>query len=178
MVCSPPGSSVHGILQKRILKWVAMPSSRESSWPRNRTLISYVSCVDRQVLYTTSGTWEVMESLRVKGDTEVPYLSAGWTVEPFTEMGSTGIEPGRQGAWGGDRVCKTVNSSLQCCLGLACMCPAAPLHTRKKLLLNFVPLVPLGTSSQISPQLTSLIKWTLFFFFFNSFPMGLPIFSF
>ena len=28
MDCSPPGSSVHGILQARILKWVAMPSSR------------------------------------------------------------------------------------------------------------------------------------------------------
>ena len=95
-----------------------------------------------------------MESLRVKGDTEVPYLSTGWTVEPFTEMESTEIEPGRQGTWGGGRVCKTVTSSLQCCLGPACMCPAVPLHTRKKLLLNFVPLVPLGTSSQ-TPQLTS-----------------------
>ena len=30
MDCSPPGSSVHGILQTRILEWVAMPSSRES----------------------------------------------------------------------------------------------------------------------------------------------------
>ena len=33
MDCSPPGSSVHGILQARILEWVAMPSSRESSNP-------------------------------------------------------------------------------------------------------------------------------------------------
>ena len=33
MDCSPPGSSVHGILQARILEWVAMPSSRESSCP-------------------------------------------------------------------------------------------------------------------------------------------------
>ena len=29
MDCSPPGSSVHGILQARILEWVALPSSRE-----------------------------------------------------------------------------------------------------------------------------------------------------
>ena len=36
MNCSPPGSSVHGILQARILEWVAMPSSRESSQPRVR----------------------------------------------------------------------------------------------------------------------------------------------
>ena len=34
---SPPGSSVHGILQAKILEWVAMPSSRESSQLRYRT---------------------------------------------------------------------------------------------------------------------------------------------
>ena len=38
--CSPPGSSVRGILQARILEWVAMPSSRGSSRPRDRTRIS------------------------------------------------------------------------------------------------------------------------------------------
>ena len=43
MDCSPPGSSVHGILQARILEWVAMPSSRGSSRPRDRTCVSYVS---------------------------------------------------------------------------------------------------------------------------------------
>ena len=36
--CSPPGSSVHGILQPRILEYVAMPSSTGSSWSRDRTL--------------------------------------------------------------------------------------------------------------------------------------------
>ena len=51
MDCSPPGSSVHGILQARILEWVTMPSSRGSSWPRDRTHVSYVSCISRQVLY-------------------------------------------------------------------------------------------------------------------------------
>ena len=40
MDCSPPGSPVHGILQARILEWVAISSSRGSSWPRDRTLIS------------------------------------------------------------------------------------------------------------------------------------------
>ena len=48
---SPPGSSVHGILQARILEWVAMPSSRGSSQLRDQTPISYVSCIGRQVLY-------------------------------------------------------------------------------------------------------------------------------
>ena len=39
MDCSPPGSSVHGILQARILEWVAMPFSRGSSWPRDQTQV-------------------------------------------------------------------------------------------------------------------------------------------
>ena len=41
MDCSPPGSSVHGILQARILEWIAIPFSR-SSWPRDPT---WVSCI-------------------------------------------------------------------------------------------------------------------------------------
>ena len=51
MDCSPPGSSVHGIVQARILEWVAMRSSKESSWFRDRTHVSYVSCTGRQVLF-------------------------------------------------------------------------------------------------------------------------------
>ena len=39
-VCVTPGSSVHGILQARILEWVAMPFSRGSSPPRNLTPVS------------------------------------------------------------------------------------------------------------------------------------------
>ena len=35
--CIPPGSSVHGILQARVLEWVAIPFSRWSFWPRDRT---------------------------------------------------------------------------------------------------------------------------------------------
>ena len=41
--CSPPGSSVHGILQARTLEWVAVPFSRGSSQPRDRTQISRVA---------------------------------------------------------------------------------------------------------------------------------------
>ena len=51
MDCSLPGSSVHGMLQARILEWVAMPSSRRSSQPRDQTRVSYVSGIGRQVLY-------------------------------------------------------------------------------------------------------------------------------
>ena len=46
--CSPPGSSVHGILQARIPEWVAMPSSRVSSWLRNQTHVSCFSCISMQ----------------------------------------------------------------------------------------------------------------------------------
>ena len=49
--CSPPNSSLHRILQARILEWVAMLSSRGSSRPRERTHVSYVSCIGRRVLY-------------------------------------------------------------------------------------------------------------------------------
>ena len=43
MDCSLPGSSIHGILQARILEWVPMPFPGESSQPRDRTHVSYVS---------------------------------------------------------------------------------------------------------------------------------------
>ena len=42
---SPPGSSVHEILQARILEWAIMPSSRESSRPRDQTQVSCVSYI-------------------------------------------------------------------------------------------------------------------------------------
>ena len=52
-LCDPmnyslPGSSVHGILQARILEWVAMTSSKRSSQPRDRTR---VSCIGSLVLF-------------------------------------------------------------------------------------------------------------------------------
>ena len=47
MDCSQPGSSVHGILQARVLERVAMPSSRGSSQPRNQAHVSYTSRIGR-----------------------------------------------------------------------------------------------------------------------------------
>ena len=47
----PTNSSVHGILQARVLEWVAILSSRGSSGPINQTWVSYVSCIGRQTLY-------------------------------------------------------------------------------------------------------------------------------
>ena len=48
--CSPPGSSVYGISQARIREWIAISSSRGSSWPRDQTSISWGSCFGRQIL--------------------------------------------------------------------------------------------------------------------------------
>ena len=42
MDCSPPGSSIHGIFQARILEWVAISFSRRSSWPRDWTWVSHI----------------------------------------------------------------------------------------------------------------------------------------
>ena len=46
--CSLPGFSVHGILQVRILEWVAIPFSRGSSQPRNQT---GVTCIGWRILH-------------------------------------------------------------------------------------------------------------------------------
>ena len=51
---APPGSSVHGISQARVLKWVAISFSKRSPWSRDGT---HVSCAGRQILYHWA-TWE------------------------------------------------------------------------------------------------------------------------
>ena len=62
MDCSPSGSSVHGILQARILEWVAMPSSRKSSQPRIQTWVSgpagrlFTICATREACVSTFPT--------------------------------------------------------------------------------------------------------------------------
>ena len=53
MARSLPSSSVHGILQVRILEWVAMPFSRGSSWPMDQTLIFCGSCTAGGFFFTT-----------------------------------------------------------------------------------------------------------------------------
>ena len=58
MDCSLPGSSVHGILQARILEWVAMPSSGDLPHPE----IEPVSLIPALAgcFFTTSATWETL----------------------------------------------------------------------------------------------------------------------
>ena len=61
----PPGSSVHGIFQARILEWVAMSSFRGSSWPRDWTWVSCISCIGRWILYHCPA-WEAPKATLVK----------------------------------------------------------------------------------------------------------------
>ena len=58
MDCSPPASSVHGILLVRILEWVAIPFSRGSSQPRDR---AQVSCIMGRCFTV----WDTREAQRV-----------------------------------------------------------------------------------------------------------------
>ena len=58
MDCSLLGFFVHGILQARILEWVAMPFSSGASWPRDRTQVPCISCIGG--FFATSTTWEAL----------------------------------------------------------------------------------------------------------------------
>ena len=64
MDSSLPGASVHGILQPRILEWFAISFSKGSSWPRDWTSISCVSCIGRRILYHCT-TWEAWQVWRL-----------------------------------------------------------------------------------------------------------------
>ena len=64
MDCSPPGSSVHGILQARILEWVAISFSRGSLWSRDCIQVSHIVgsfftiWASRKVQRKNMGPWE------------------------------------------------------------------------------------------------------------------------
>ena len=62
MDCNPPGSSVHGILQTGILKWIAISFSKGSSRPRDRT---WVSCIAGR-FFTVSATREAPKCLNIR----------------------------------------------------------------------------------------------------------------
>ena len=68
MDCSLTGFSVHRSSQARILEWVAISSSRESSWPRDQTHVSYVSCI-KGGFFTTWATWALQNKGKEKKNT-------------------------------------------------------------------------------------------------------------
>ena len=59
--CSWPGSSVHGILQAIIPKWVAIPSFRGSSQPRSQIQVSFSSYISKRILYLCAN-WEALRA--------------------------------------------------------------------------------------------------------------------
>ena len=76
MDCSLPVSSIHGILQTRILDCVAVPSSRGSSWPKNQTPISYVSRFGRWVFYHWHHMGSPRKTLNIHKSTSMFKLEA------------------------------------------------------------------------------------------------------
>ena len=74
------GSSVHRIVQARILQWVAIPFPRGSSWPRDQAQVYCISCIGRRILYHWEATWEA-PTLASKSD--------GWMLAlPSADPGS------------------------------------------------------------------------------------------
>ena len=72
MDCNPPGSSVHSILQARILEWVAIPFSRGSSQLRDRTW-AYMNC--RQILYSLSHQGSTRKCLSISSNISSALIS-------------------------------------------------------------------------------------------------------
>ena len=71
MDCSPPGSSVHRILQARILEWVAIPSSKGDLSNQGIEPTSLMSPAQAGKFFTTSTTWETLRPPML----ETKYLS-------------------------------------------------------------------------------------------------------
>ena len=71
---SPPGSSIHGILQARILQWVAIPFPRGSFWPRNWTPVSYIA----GKYFTIWATREAQNGWRKGGKYTIQYNNSAW----------------------------------------------------------------------------------------------------
>ena len=101
---SPPGSSVHGILQARILEWVAIPFSRRSSRHRDRTQVSFITgkfftvwaTREAQIAGTTNQNWNYKKkSEQGREDTEFSLDESGVSIGPPNVQevaGNTGLE--------------------------------------------------------------------------------------
>ena len=114
MDCGPPGSSVHGILQARILEWAAIPSSRRSSQPRDRTQVSTLQADSlpseplgvkkKKKKKKKSGLYEAVRARSMKntwisfkahaslGSTAGPWRSRTWLRRKALESDQCGLE--------------------------------------------------------------------------------------
>ena len=84
-VCDPMDYTVNGILQARILECVAVPFSRGSSWPRNRTQVPFIA----GRVYTS---WATREAQSESHSVDFPHSSVG--KESSCNAGDTGLIPG------------------------------------------------------------------------------------
>ena len=73
MNCNPPDSSVHGISQSKILEWVAISFSRDSSWPRDQ---SCVSCIAGR-FFTTEPLWNILYQTEITIRRTLPTIGIG-----------------------------------------------------------------------------------------------------
>ena len=92
--CSPLGSCLHGILKARLLEWVAISSSRDSSLPGNKptslvsmTVPSLVSMETHICVYYTSLVTQIVKNLPAMLETQVPSLGR----EDALEKGIRGV---------------------------------------------------------------------------------------
>ena len=87
MDCSPPGSSLHGILQARILEWVAMPSSRGSSQPRDWNFISW------RLLHWQAGSSPLVPPAKPLYDTvDITIIHFSKAIEPTPPRENTNLK--------------------------------------------------------------------------------------
>ena len=100
--CSLPGSSVHGIVQARMLAWVAIPFSRGFSQPRDRTLVSCIAgkfftvWVTRKALYYCYYYYYFWP----RSMWNLSSLTTDWTHVPCTQSAES--QPlDHQGSWHG-----------------------------------------------------------------------------
>ena len=87
MVCSPPDSSTHGILQASVLEWVAMPSSRGSPRHRDGTHVSCSSCI-------AGGFFTVWATRKTFASDLGPQMSLGHRPPPLVPSAGTHTQPG------------------------------------------------------------------------------------
>ena len=106
MDCSPPGPSVHGILQARILEWVAISSSRGSSRPGGQTHVSCVSCIGRWVHYHSTPPGKPLRP----GSLKYPKVAyTGWMFTSLSHEGHLRVVSG----WGNWTVTKLAHHPQQ-----------------------------------------------------------------
>ena len=107
MDCTPPDSSVHGNFPARILKYVAISSLRGSSWPRDRTCVSWIAggcCyqLERQMsTYTSEKHHKLVERIRrLTVKSSVFFSSTRSFVQPNTYLKFLLIAHDNFGRWG------------------------------------------------------------------------------